>query len=439
MAKPQTFVIAGASLAGAKAAETLRSEGFDGRVVLIGDEPVRPYERPPLSKAYLRAEVDFDSVAVHPAKFYTDHDIELLTSTLVTSVDPKAKQIEIDPGGLLSFDQLLLATGATPRHVKIPGAELAGIHYLRSLSSCDALREALGQATRLVVVGAGWIGSEVAASARQLGKEVALIEAAHVPLERVLGTEVGTMFRNLHADNGVELHMGTGVEAFRGSRVAEEVVLADGTAVSGDLFVVGVGVRPRTELAEAAGLALDNGVIVDQYLAAGSPGIWAAGDVANVYYPVFDVRIRLEHWSAALNQGPIAAKNMLGQDVQYRKIPYFFSDQYDLGLEYNGFAAHWDQVVYRGDPASREVIVFWLDAGVPVAGMNVNVRDVAEPIAALVAARRPIDASRLADPDIDLASLLSRTGSAPRSRAHDTGRKCSREEASLKPPRKGSP
>ena len=406
MARPQTFVIAGASLAGAKAAETLRSEGFAGRVVLIGDEPVRPYERPPLSKAYLRGEVDFDSAAVHPEGFYTDHDVELLTSTTVTSIDTNAKQIEMDPGGLLAYDQLLLTTGAIPRQVTIPGGQLAGIHYLRSLSSCDSLRDALERATRLVVVGAGWIGSEVAASARQLGKEVALIEAGQVPLERVLGTEVGTMFRDLHADRGVELHMGVGVQEFRGTAVAEQVVLADGSVVSGDLFVVGVGVSPRTELAQAAGLALDNGVVVDQHLATSVPGIWAAGDVADAYHPVFDARIRLEHWSAALNQGPVAAKNMLGQHVEYRKIPYFFSDQYDLGMEYNGFAAHWDQVVYRGDPENREVIVFWLEAGVPVAGMNVNVSDVSEPIAALVAAKRQVDPAQLGNPDIDLASLL---------------------------------
>jgi len=405
MPTPQTFVIAGASLAGATAAETLRSEGFDGRVVLVGDEPVRPYERPPLSKAYLRGEVGFDNAAVHPPDFYQDHDIELVTSTTITSIDTKAKRIEMAPGGWLAYDQLLLTTGATPRHVSIPGAELAGIHYLRSLSSCDTLRDALGRATRLVVVGAGWIGSEVAASARQLGKEVALIEAGKVPLERVLGTEVGTIFRDLHADNGVELHMGVGVEAFRGSSRAEQVVLADGTTVSGDLFVVGVGASPRTELAQAAGLALDNGVVVDRHLATDTQGIWAAGDVANAYHPVFDARIRLEHWSAALNQGPVAAKNMLGQQVEYRKIPYFFSDQYDLGMEYSGYAPHWDQVVYRGDRAGREVIVFWLRAGVPVAGMNINVWDVADPIAALVASKRPVDPVRLADPGIDLSSV----------------------------------
>ena len=200
MTTPQTFVIAGASLAGAKAAETLRSEGFDGRVVLIGEEPVRPYERPPLSKAYLRGEVDFDSAAVHSEDFYQEHDIELLTSTTVLSIDPQTRRIEMDPGGSLAYDQLLLTTGATPRRVTIPGAQLAGIHYLRSLSSCDSLRDAIARATRVVVVGAGWIGSEVAASARQLGKEVALIEAGQVPLERVLGAEVGTLFRDLHAE-----------------------------------------------------------------------------------------------------------------------------------------------------------------------------------------------------------------------------------------------
>jgi 3-phenylpropionate/trans-cinnamate dioxygenase ferredoxin reductase component len=406
MAASQTFVIAGASLAGAKAAETLRSEGFDGRVVLVGEEPVRPYERPPLSKTYLRGEVGFDKAAVHPAGFYQDHDIELLTSTTVVSVDPANQQVDLNPGGLLSYDKLLLSTGASPRSLAIPGTELEGIHYLRSLASCDALRDAIGRAAKVVVVGAGWIGCEVAASARQLGKQVALTEAAQLPLEHMLGREVGAMFRDLHADHGVELHLGVGVEAFRGSAAAEEAILADGTAVAGDLFVVGVGVSPRTELAEAAGLRLDNGVVTDAHLATSDPAIWAAGDVANVYYPLYGTQIRLEHWSAALNQGPVAAKNMLGQAVDYRKVPYFYSDQYELGMEYNGWAPKWDQVLYRGDRAGREVIVFWLDAGVPVAGMNVNVWDVSDTIAALVAAQRPVDLARLADPDVDLASLV---------------------------------
>jgi len=406
MTTQQTFVIIGASLAGAKAAESLRAEGFDGRVVLIGEEAVRPYERPPLSKAYLRGEVGFEKAAVHPEAFYQEHEIELLTSTTATSIDPASKQIQLDPGGRFTYDQLLLATGATPRHVTIPGAQLDGIHYLRSLSSCDALREALTGAARVVVVGAGWIGSEVAASARQLGKEVALIEAAEVPLERVLGTEVGTMFLEVHAEHGVELHMGVGVEAFRGSKTVEEVVLADGSVVSGDLVVVGVGVSPRTELAEDAGLQLDNGVVVDEHLATSVPGIWAAGDVANAYHPVLDTRIRLEHWSAALNQGPVAAKNMLGRGVAYVKIPYFFSDQYDLGMEYNGFAANWDQVVYRGDRDQRELIVFWLDHRRVVAGMNVNVWDVGDQIAALVTAKRVVDPLQLADVCVDLSVII---------------------------------
>src|SRR5580700_11340087 len=241
MPSQQTFVIVGASLAGAKAAETLRAEGFEGRVVLVGDEPVRPYERPPLSKAYLRGEVGFDAAAVHDAGFYDEQHIELLTSTTVRSLDPTAKRVVLDPGGELEYDELLLTTGAAPRRLSVTGADLAGIHYLRSLSSCDALRDAIAGADRLVVVGAGWIGSEVAASARQMGTEVALIEGASVPLERVLGTEVGAMFGDLHAEHGVELHFGAGVDGFRGDGAASEVVLADGSSVEGDVFLVGVG------------------------------------------------------------------------------------------------------------------------------------------------------------------------------------------------------
>ena len=405
MSVQQTFVIAGASLAGAKAAETLRAEGFEGRVVLIGEEPVRPYERPPLSKAYLRGEIGFDEATVHAEGFYESADIELLTSTTVRRLDPVAKTVTLDPGGELEYDGLLLSTGATPRTLSVPGAELAGIHYLRSLSSCDTLRATLGEASRLVVVGGGWIGSEVAASARQMGTEVALVESASVPLERVLGTEVGAMFRDLHADHGVELHLGVGVEGFRGQGSAEEVVLADGTAVAGDRFVVGVGVTPRTELLSDVGVELDNGLVVDEYLSSVVPGIWAAGDVANAFHRVFDTHIRLEHWSAALNQGPVAAQNMLGRRVAYQKVPYFFSDQYDLGLEYSGFAPRWDEVVYRGRKDDREVIVFWLDKGRIMAGMNVNVWDVAGDIAALVEAKKLVDPERLADASVELSAL----------------------------------
>jgi 3-phenylpropionate/trans-cinnamate dioxygenase ferredoxin reductase subunit len=405
MADEETFVIVGASLAGAKAAQTLRDEGFSGRVVLVGEEPVRPYERPPLSKTYLRGEVDFDKAAVHPEGFYAEHDIELLTSTTVTSIDPAARQVHLDPGATLAYDQLLLTTGSSVRRTTVTGSELEGIHYLRSLASCDILRDDLARATKVVVVGAGWIGCEVAASARTLGHDVALIEAAEVPLQRVLGTEVGAMFRDLHAEHGVELHMGVGLSAFGGDKAVEEVVLADGSRVSGDLVVVGVGVTPRTELAGNAGLTLDNGIVTDEHLATSVPGIWAAGDVANAYHPLFDTSIRLEHWSAALNQGPVAAKNMLGQNIAYQNVPYFFSDQYDLGMEYSGYAPAWDQIVYRGDRQKREVIVFWLDHGRVVSGMNVNVWDVNDAIAALVRSQRVIDPTLLTDPSVDLGSL----------------------------------
>jgi 3-phenylpropionate/trans-cinnamate dioxygenase ferredoxin reductase component len=409
MATHQTFVIAGASLAGAKAAETLRDEGFDGKIVLIGEEPVRPYERPPLSKTYLRGESVFDAAAVHEEGFYADRGIELLTSTVVVDVDPVSKSVTLHPGGELGYDELLLTTGATPRRLSIPGADLPGVHYLRTVANSDDLRHAMGEATKVVVVGAGWIGSEVAASARELGKEVALVEVGAVPLERVLGVEVGSMFSELHAEHGVELHLGQGVEAFRGSSNAEEVVLADGTAVAGDLFVVGIGVVPRIDLGEKAEVDLDNGIVVNEYLASSVPGVWAAGDVANAYHPTFGTHIRLEHWSAALNQGPVAARNMLGQQVAYAKIPYFFSDQYDLGMEYNGYATSWDQIVYRGNKDDREVIVFWLDKGTIVAGMNVNVWDVADDIAALVQAKKSFDVGELgslADPAVDLKSFV---------------------------------
>jgi 3-phenylpropionate/trans-cinnamate dioxygenase ferredoxin reductase subunit len=404
----QTFVIAGASLAGAKAAETLRTEGFEGRIVLVGDEPVRPYERPPLSKGYLRGEVGFDAAAVHPEGYYDDHSIELRTSTTITAIDPTMRSVALENGETLPYDQLLLSTGAAPRVLSTPGSDLPGIHYLRSIASCDALRNALAKADRVVVVGAGWIGSEVAASARQLGKDVAMIEAARVPLERVLGNEVGEIFKQLHEDHGVALYLGVGVEGFRGADSVEEVTLSDGTAVPGDLVVVGVGVTPRTGLAEAAGLDIDNGVLVDEYLATSMPGIWAAGDIANAFHPAFGKRIRLEHWSAALNQGPAAARNMLGQKTPYTKIPYFFSDQYDLGMEYSGYATDWDAIVIRGDRAKREFVAFWLAEGRVLAGMNVNTWGVTEQIASLVESKRVVDPRRLEDPDVDISELANR-------------------------------
>jgi 3-phenylpropionate/trans-cinnamate dioxygenase ferredoxin reductase subunit len=401
----RTFVIVGASLAGAKAAEALRQEGFDGRVVLIGEEPDRPYQRPPLSKDYLRGEVGLEKVYVHDEGFYADQEIELRTSARVAAIEPADGEVLLEDGERLGYDRLLLATGAAPRRLSIPGSDLPGVHVLRTLEDAERLRQAITPASRVVVVGAGWIGSEVAAAARQMGAEVVLIERGTLPLERVLGAEVGAVYRDLHTDHGVELLPGTGVEAFAGARSVEEVRTSDGRRIAGDLVVVGVGASPRVELAQAAGIVLEDGIAVDDRLETSAPGVFAAGDVAAAWHPFYRARIRVEHWANALNQGPAAARNMLGLDVAYERLPYFFSDQYDLGMEYTGYAPSWDEVVFRGDPATREFIAFWLRDGRVVAGMNANVWDVTGPIGDLIRRRPQVDASKLADPDVALEDL----------------------------------
>ena len=404
MTSDQSFIIVGASLAGAKAAETLREEGFDGRLVLLGAEDERPYERPPLSKDYLRGESEREAARVHEAGFYADHEIELRSGTAVTGLDASARELELEGGERLGYDRLLLATGAEPRRLDVPGADLEGVHLLRTFRDSDALRDRLDAGGRLVVVGAGWIGSEVAASARQRGLEVTVVAPEAVPLERVLRPEVGAVYRDLHRDHGVEMRMEDGVAAFEGAGQVERVRTQDGAAIDCDAVVVGAGAAPRTGLAEAAGLAVENGVLVDGRLETSVPGIFAAGDVANHLHPVLG-RLRVEHWDNALHQGPAAALAMLGAAEPYARTPYFFSDQYDVGMEYTGFATSWDRVVFRGDPASREFIAFWLAGGRVVAGMNVNVWDVAESIGALIG--HPVDARRLADPGVPLDDLVA--------------------------------
>jgi 3-phenylpropionate/trans-cinnamate dioxygenase ferredoxin reductase subunit len=408
MTSDQTYVIVGASLAGAKAAETLREEGFDGRVVLVGAEPDRPYERPPLSKEYLRGEAGREKVYVHDEAFYAEHDIELLLGREAVDLDTPAGKLELDDGQRLRYDRLLLATGAEPRRLAIPGADLEGVVYLRTVQDSDALRARLDRGGAAVVVGAGWIGSEVAASARQRGLEVTVIEPMAVPLERVLGTDVGAVYRDIHTDHGTKMLMGTGVEAFEGDRSVERVRTSDGRVLECDFVVVGVGVQPRTRLAARAGLEVDDGVLVDEHLETGVPGVFAAGDVASAHHPFYGERIRVEHWANALNQGPAAARNMLGQGVPYERLPYFFSDQYEVGMEYSGFAREWDRVVFRGDPASREFIAFWLVGERVVAGMNVNVWDVNDAIQRLIRERAPVDDRSLTDPDVPLDELTAR-------------------------------
>jgi 3-phenylpropionate/trans-cinnamate dioxygenase ferredoxin reductase subunit len=405
MTTDQTFVIAGASLAGAKAAETLRSEGFDGRVVLIGAERERPYERPPLSKDYLRGESGREQIYVHEEGFYAEHEIELRLGVTVTSLDPSSRLLALDEGDPLRYDRLLLTTGSEPRRLSIPGAELDGVHYLRSVDDSDALRERLDRGGSVVVVGAGWIGAEVAASARQRGLDVTIVEPQAVPLERALGAELGAVYRDVHADHGVRLLLGTGVEAFEGAAAVERVRTTDGQELACDFVVVGVGIEPRTQLASAAGLAVDDGVLVDEHLQSIVPGVFAAGDVANAWHPFYRERIRVEHWANALNQGPAAARNMLDRREPYDTIPYFYSDQYDVGMEYAGHASTSDRIVFRGDPASREFIAFWLVADRVVAGMNVNVWDVTDHIQRLIRERVSVDDRRLADTDVPLEAL----------------------------------
>jgi 3-phenylpropionate/trans-cinnamate dioxygenase ferredoxin reductase component len=406
IARPETFVIVGASLAGAKAAEALRDEGFDGRVLLIGDESERPYERPPLTKDYLRGDAPREQSYVHSDYFYGARDIDLITDTTVTAVDPGRARLTLDSGCELDYDRLLLATGAEPKRIRVPGAELDGVHYLRTLADCDALRDRLDAGGHVVVIGAGWIGAEFAASARQRGCDVTIVEPASVPLERVLGVEVGAVYGDLHRDHGVQLLCGTGLASFEGARAVERVVTSDGRKLDCDFVVVGIGVTPRVALADDAGLYTDNGIVVNQRLATTHAAIFAAGDVASAWHPFYERHVRVEHWANALNQGPLAAQGMLGRDVAYTRLPYFFSDQYDVGMEYSGLTTDWDRVVFRGDPASHEFIAFWLRNDRVVAGMNVNVWDVNDDVQALIRSRSAIDAAALADPDIALDSLV---------------------------------
>ncbi|MFD5398359.1 NAD(P)/FAD-dependent oxidoreductase [Streptomyces sp. NPDC127097] len=409
MGRNTAFLIAGAGLAGAKAAETLRKEGFDGPLVLLGDERERPYERPPLSKGYLLGSAERESAFVHPPEWYAEHQVELRLGQAVTALDPAGHEVTLADGSRLGYAKLLLATGSTPRLLRVPGADLDGVHYLRRLADSDRLKEVFGAASRVVVIGAGWIGLETAAAARAAGVEVTVLEAAALPLLRVLGPEAARIFATLHTDHGVELRCGTQVSEITGTGGAVDGVrLADGSLIGADAVIVGVGITPNSEPAAAAGLKVDNGVVVDERLCSSHPDIFAAGDVANAYHPVLGRQLRVEHWANALHQPQTAAKAMLGQDVRYDRLPYFFTDQYDLGMEYTGFAEPdgYDQVVFRGDTDAREFIAFWLSGGRVLAGMNVNVWDVTGPIKALVLSGKAVDPERLADPAVPLDSLV---------------------------------
>ena len=411
MAGRPAFVIVGAGLAGAKAAETLRTTGFDGRLVLLGEEPEIPYERPPLSKDLLLGKADRESTHVHEAGWYAEHGVELRTGTRVLAIERDAHRVALAGGESIVYDKLLLATGAAPRTLPVPGADLDGVLRLRTLADSDRIAGAAAGGANLVVVGAGWIGLEVAAAARQLGAEVTVVEVAELPLQRVLGDRIAEVFADLHREHGVGFRFGDQVAGVRGDGRVSGVELADGSVLPADAVLIAVGVRPRTELAERAGIAVDNGILVDSSLRTEDPDIYAAGDVANADHPLLGTRVRVEHWANALNSGPAAARAMLGQDVSYDLLPYFFTDQYDLGMEYSGWVPPGgvDEVVIRGDVRRREFIAFWVDQGRVRAGMNVNTWDVTDPIQALVRAGlagKAVDPARLADPAVPLTDLI---------------------------------
>ncbi len=405
MTDDRTFVVIGGGLAGAKTAEALRERGFQGRLVLFAAEPHLPYERPPLSKDYLKTGDKLEDVFVHDEDWYAAHDVEVRTGTTVTSIDRDAKQVATDSGDHTAYDRLVLATGSAPRRLSIPGADLDGVLSLRTIEDSQAIRAVLVPGRQVVFVGGGWIGLEVASAAREAGAEVTVLESLDLPLVRVLGPQVAQVFADLHREHGVDLRTGVTVEALEGETAVTGVRLADGTVLPADAVVVGIGAAPNVDLAQAAGLDVDNGITADAVGRSSDPDVFAVGDVANVEHPFLGQRIRVEHWANALNQPQLVAAAMLDQEGPEAELPYFFTDQYDLGMEYHGLGNPDDQVVVRGDLAAREFVAFWLRDGRVTAGMNVNVWDVGDEIKALIRSSSAVDAGKLADPGVPFDTL----------------------------------
>ncbi|MBS1906603.1 MAG: FAD-dependent oxidoreductase [Actinobacteria bacterium] len=409
MSAIEDVVIVGAGLAGAKAAEALRDLGYRGAITLVGAERHLPYERPPLSKDYLADKAPFDSAVVHPQDWYDENDISLRLGSTVAAIDLGAHEARLDDGTALRYDRLVLATGSAPRRPPIPGAGARGVHYLRTVEDSDGIRRTFGEGRRLAIIGAGWIGLEVAAAARAAGTSVTVIEAAELPLLRVLGPELARVFADLHREHGVDLRLSARIaEITTRDGAATGVRLEDGSAIEADAVVIGVGVAPEVALAQQAGLDVDNGVLVDASLRTSDPDVFAVGDIANHDHPVLGRRVRVEHWATALNQPTAAAAALLGGDDVYAELPYFYTDQYDLGMEYIGNAVDgtFERIMIRGDLGAREFIAFWLThEDTIVAAMNVNVWDVVDTVKPLIAGRVRVDPARLADPAVDLGAL----------------------------------
>jgi 3-phenylpropionate/trans-cinnamate dioxygenase ferredoxin reductase subunit len=386
----------------------MREHGLDDEVVVVTEERRLPYERPPLSKGYLAG--DEPSSVVYPldAAWYRDHDVEVRRGVRATALDLGARRLETDDGGL-AYDRLLLATGASPLRFEGPGAGLRGVNALRSLPDSTHLRTALRSGDRhVVVVGTGWIGLEVAAAARGYGNEVTLLGRGDVPLAGAIGAELGAVFADLHRTNGVDVRPGVGVSAITGTRGrATGVVLGTAEEIPADLVVFGIGVTPNVDLAASAGLTVENGIVTDAAFRTSTEDVYAAGDVANVFNPTLGHRLRVEHWANADASGRAVGRVLAGEDLEFDEIPYFYTDQYDLGMEYSGYGelAREADVVVRGDLAARECVAFWVREGRVVAGMNVNVWDVQDDVQRLIRSRAAVDPVALADPDVPLDEI----------------------------------
>ncbi|MET0164611.1 MAG: FAD-dependent oxidoreductase [Vicinamibacterales bacterium] len=401
------YVIVGASLAGATAAVTLRQEGADGTITLIGAEKEPPYERPPLSKTYLRGETPFETALVRPPTFYAEHEIEMIRGCRAVRIDASARFVELDDGRRVPFDRLLIATGGRNRRLSVAGADLDGIYSLRTVQDADRIRAETVAGRRVVVVGMGFIGSEVAASLRQKDLDVVAIEPSKTPLARVLGEDVGQCLADLHRKRGVRTVFEDTVVAFEGTSRVEQVLTRGGQRLECDFVVAGVGIEPVVDVLDGSGIYVDNGVVVDEYCQTSVSGIYAAGDVANHYHPLFKRRIRVEHWQNAIKQGAAAARNMLGRYVPYDEVHWFWSDQYDANLQYAGFHSKWEQLVVRGRLGSDSFLACYVNDGRIDAAVALNRAKDLRRVMPLIKARRPVDLEQLRDESVDLRSLLA--------------------------------
>ncbi len=403
------MVIIGGGLAGATAAETLRTEGWQGPVTIVADEPETPYQRPPLSKGFLAGKEGDDALLPYPASWYPENNVTVLTGTAATAVDPAAHTVTLSDASTLPYAKLLIATGASPRVIPFPGVDLDGVHYFRTKADSVAMKELLSAGGHnLVMIGSGWIGMEIAATATELGNNVALLGLEDVPLSVAIGNELGRVFASRHEEAGVKFVLPSSAKEIKGDGGhVTEVVTTTGEVLPADLVIVAVGVVPNTALAKDAGLTISNGIQVSGSLATSDPDIFAAGDVANSLHPVTNAYARSEHWANAIASGKVAAKSMLGQDAVLDDIPYFYTDQFDLGMEYSGFGALTKdaELVVRGSLEKREFIAFWVLEGRVVAGMNVNIWDVQDAIKDLISSRRTVDTAKLADPQTPLGDI----------------------------------